>query len=99
MVEHTALTEPTARAEVTRYCAWPTQASSYLTGCLEILRIREAFFTRRAVVRHRCAARLPRRDHVVGWPADRPRRARGAWPRPERPDQGRRSRSVISKKS
>ena len=44
MLDHTALTEPTARAEVTRYCAWPTQASSYLTGCLEILRIREAFF-------------------------------------------------------
>ncbi len=44
MVEHTALTEPTARAEVTRYCAWPTQASSYLTGCLEIVRIRDAFF-------------------------------------------------------
>jgi uncharacterized protein (DUF885 family) len=47
MVEHTALTEPTARAEVTRYCAWPTQASSYLTGCLEIVRIREAFFAAR----------------------------------------------------
>lgn len=44
MLEHTALTEPTARAEVTRYCAWPTQASSYLTGCMEIVRIREAFF-------------------------------------------------------
>jgi len=44
MTAHTALTEPTARAEVTRYCAWPTQASSYLTGCLEIVRIREAFF-------------------------------------------------------
>jgi uncharacterized protein (DUF885 family) len=37
------LPEPTARAEVTRYCAWPTQASSYLTGCLEILRIRSQF--------------------------------------------------------
>jgi uncharacterized protein (DUF885 family) len=47
MVDHTALTEPTARAEVTRYCAWPTQASSYLTGCLEIVRIREAFFAKR----------------------------------------------------
>ncbi|MGH2429275.1 MAG: DUF885 domain-containing protein [Candidatus Limnocylindria bacterium] len=47
MLEHTALTEPTAKAEVTRYCAWPTQASSYLTGCLEIVRIREAFFARR----------------------------------------------------
>jgi uncharacterized protein (DUF885 family) len=38
-----SLSEPTARAEVGRYCAWPTQASSYLTGCLEIERIREAF--------------------------------------------------------
>jgi uncharacterized protein (DUF885 family) len=47
MLENTALTEPTAKAEVTRYCAWPTQASSYLTGCLEILRIRDAFFDRR----------------------------------------------------
>jgi uncharacterized protein (DUF885 family) len=37
------LPEPTARAEVTRYCAWPTQASAYLTGCLEILRIRDRY--------------------------------------------------------
>ncbi len=37
------LPEPTAKAEVTRYCAWPTQASAYLTGCLEILRIRERY--------------------------------------------------------
>jgi uncharacterized protein (DUF885 family) len=44
MTAKTGLTEPTAKAEVTRYCAWPTQASSYLTGCLEIVRIREAFF-------------------------------------------------------
>jgi uncharacterized protein (DUF885 family) len=35
--------EPTARAEVGRYCWWPTQASAYLTGCLEILRIRDEF--------------------------------------------------------
>jgi uncharacterized protein (DUF885 family) len=41
MTEHTAKTEPTARAEVTRYCAWPTQASSYLTGALEIARLRQ----------------------------------------------------------
>ena len=41
------LPEPTARAEVARYCAWPTQASAYLTGCLEILRIRERFLTER----------------------------------------------------
>jgi uncharacterized protein (DUF885 family) len=39
------LPEPTARAEVTRYCAWPTQASAYLTGCLEILRIRDRFLS------------------------------------------------------
>ena len=39
------LPEPTARAEVTRYCAWPTQASAYLTGCLEILRIRDHYLT------------------------------------------------------
>jgi uncharacterized protein (DUF885 family) len=37
------LPQPTARAEVARYCTWPTQASAYLTGCLEILRIRERF--------------------------------------------------------
>jgi uncharacterized protein (DUF885 family) len=37
------LPAPTARAEVARYCAWPTQASAYLTGCLEILRIRARF--------------------------------------------------------
>jgi len=47
MTAKTGLTEPTAKAEVTRYCAWPTQASSYLTGCLEILRIRDAFFAAR----------------------------------------------------
>ena len=38
-----SLSEPTARAEVGRYCAWPTQASSYLTGCLEIERIRSLY--------------------------------------------------------
>jgi uncharacterized protein (DUF885 family) len=43
MSTKTALPEPTARAEVGRYCAWPTQASSYLTGCLQILGIRERF--------------------------------------------------------
>jgi uncharacterized protein (DUF885 family) len=36
-----SLSEPTARAEVGRYCTWPTQASSYLTGALEIDRIRD----------------------------------------------------------
>jgi uncharacterized protein (DUF885 family) len=47
IMSRTGLTEPTAKAEVTRYCAWPTQASSYLTGCLEIVRIRDAFFAAR----------------------------------------------------
>ncbi len=47
MLAHSSLTEPTAIAEVTRYCSWPTQASSYLTGALEISRIRDAFFAAR----------------------------------------------------
>lgn len=41
MQRDAGLTEPVARAEVTRYCAWPTQASAYLTGSLEIERLRE----------------------------------------------------------
>ena len=47
MVQRAAMPEPTARAEVGRYCAWPTQASAYLTGCLEILRIRERWLAER----------------------------------------------------
>jgi uncharacterized protein (DUF885 family) len=38
-----SLPEPVARAEVTRYCAWPTQAPSYLTGSLEIERMRAKY--------------------------------------------------------
>jgi uncharacterized protein (DUF885 family) len=49
MSTKTALPEATARAEVGRYCAWPTQASAYLTGCLQILRIRERFLAARGV--------------------------------------------------
>jgi uncharacterized protein (DUF885 family) len=41
MQRRAGLTEPVARAEVHRYCAWPTQAASYLTGCLEIERLRD----------------------------------------------------------
>jgi uncharacterized protein (DUF885 family) len=53
MREHTSLTEPTARAEVGRYCAWPTQASSYLTGSLEIERMRERYLKDgRGTLRH-----------------------------------------------
>ena len=47
MVGKTPLSEPTAHAEVGRYCSWPTQASAYLTGCLEILRIRGRFLEAR----------------------------------------------------
>ena len=64
MLANTSLTEPTARAEVGRYCSWPTQASSYLTGCLEILRIRDAYMKARGV---EAASRLE-------WPADALRR-------------------------
>jgi uncharacterized protein (DUF885 family) len=49
MVEKAGLPEPTAGAEVGRYCAWPTQASGYLTGCLEILRIRDAYLAKAGV--------------------------------------------------
>jgi uncharacterized protein (DUF885 family) len=36
MVTRASLSPGAAKAEVDRYCAWPTQAPSYLTGCLEI---------------------------------------------------------------
>jgi uncharacterized protein (DUF885 family) len=39
MTTRTALPPDTARSEVVRYCAWPTQAPSYLTGALEISRM------------------------------------------------------------
>ena len=39
MSERCGFPEPTARGEVLRYCSWPTQASSYLTGALEIERM------------------------------------------------------------
>ena len=47
MMEKANLTAPNARAEVGRYCSWPTQASSYLTGMLEILDIRTRWLARR----------------------------------------------------
>jgi uncharacterized protein (DUF885 family) len=43
MHTHTGLSAGTARAEVVRYCAWPTQAASYLTGALELERIRQRY--------------------------------------------------------
>ncbi len=47
MVEKGNLTEPNARAEVGRYCSWPTQASAYLTGMLEIIDIRTRWLAKR----------------------------------------------------
>ena len=47
MIERGNLTEPNARAEVGRYCSWPTQASSYLTGMLEIIGIRTRWLAKR----------------------------------------------------
>ena len=44
MRERANLPEPTALAEVRRYASWPTQAAAYLTGCLEILAMRERYF-------------------------------------------------------
>jgi uncharacterized protein (DUF885 family) len=41
MATKSSLSPDTARAEVLRYCAWPTQASSYLTGAVEIARMRD----------------------------------------------------------
>lgn len=43
MTDRVGLPEPTAHAEVGRYCSWPTQASSYLTGSLEIERMARAW--------------------------------------------------------
>ena len=37
---NTLMGPETAKAEVLRYCAWPTQAASYLTGALEIEQLR-----------------------------------------------------------
>ena len=47
MVKKANLTPPNAKAEVGRYCSWPTQASSYLTGMLEIVDIRTRWLARR----------------------------------------------------
>jgi hypothetical protein len=46
MTQKASLSPGTAKGEVNRYCAWPTQAPSYLTGCLEIERIRDEYLAR-----------------------------------------------------
>ena len=46
MIASASLPPEVARAEVVRYCAWPTQAASYLTGAMEIRRMRDAWTAR-----------------------------------------------------
>jgi uncharacterized protein (DUF885 family) len=43
MSERCGFPRPTAHGEVLRYCSWPTQASAYLTGALEIARMADAW--------------------------------------------------------
>lgn len=43
MTTNTALPRETAWTEVRRYCAWPTQAAAYLTGAMQIARIRDTW--------------------------------------------------------
>ncbi|MEV4098906.1 DUF885 domain-containing protein [Nonomuraea sp. NPDC049649] len=43
MATKASLSPGTAQGEVSRYCAWPTQAPSYLTGAIEIERIRASY--------------------------------------------------------
>ena len=90
MMDTAAMPEPVAKAEVGRYCWWPTQASSYLTGCLEILAIRERWLARRGYATvsparrpGRGAAPVPRHDHLVGGAAAGARGARGRGGRTE----------------
>jgi uncharacterized protein (DUF885 family) len=66
MMANSSLTEPTAVAEVTRYCSWPTQASSYLTGCLEILRIRDRYLSARGTDASDVAALREFHDTITG---------------------------------
>lgn len=43
MHERALVPMSTARSEVARYCAWPTQASAYLTGAMAIERARDTW--------------------------------------------------------
>lgn len=61
MRDKAGLTDPVARAEVTRYCAWPTQASAYLTGSFEIERLRKRWLAERA------GDLITFHDTICGW--------------------------------
>ena len=78
MREHALLPLPTARSEVARYCAWPTQASAYLTGALAIEQARDRVGRRR---RH--AHRVPRLPRALGRTAG-PARGPGHRSAPDR---------------
>ncbi|MDA8286271.1 MAG: DUF885 domain-containing protein [Actinomycetota bacterium] len=47
MEQKVAMTPAVARAEVERYCSWPTQAASYLTGSLQIEALRDRWLGER----------------------------------------------------
>ncbi len=51
MMDSTGFPEAPARSEVGRYCTWPTQAPSYLTGALEIERMRDDWVGRGKTLR------------------------------------------------
>ncbi len=66
--------EPSARAEVARYCAWPTQASTYLVGRELLLDLRD-----RISAREGSAFQLGRfHDQVLGFGHLSPAAIRGA---------------------
>lgn len=52
MHERALLPLSTARSEVARYCAWPTQAAAYLTGALAIERARDDWVAEGGSLRH-----------------------------------------------
>ena len=67
MLEHTSLTEPTAQGRGRpATAAWPTQASSYLTGASRSSRIRAAFFARRGAPRATSTALRDFHDAIAG---------------------------------
>jgi uncharacterized protein (DUF885 family) len=63
MVEHLPIEQPSAEAEVRRYCAWPTYQLSYAVGRRELLQLRDAYRDRNS------AGYTPRKfhDEVMGY--------------------------------